>query len=173
MSLSIPDGRNTFSVSGEKMTPGISVSNSEVGLASLSIAAFILRLVCTNGIISKTEVSASYRHVSTKLLTELPAALNNISLELGRQKEQIKLSLESKVNNPESIINSFNSQFLLNKMEKEAVEWALPLEYGFTMFNVINIYTKTAHHKELSAESSFRLEKVGGTILGMVKQTIN
>jgi hypothetical protein len=173
MSLSIPDGRNTFSVSGEKMTPGISVSNSEVGLASLSIAAFILRLVCTNGIISKTEVSASYRHVSTKLLTELPAVLNNISHELGRHKEQIKLSLESKVNNPESTINSFNSQFLLNKMEKEAVDWALPLEYGFTMFNVINTYTKAAQYQELSAESSFRLEKVGGTILGMVKQTIN
>ena len=173
MSLSIPDGRNTFTVSGEKMTPGISVSNSEVGLASLSIAAFILRLVCTNGIISKTEVSTSYRHVSTKLLTELPEALSNISHELGKQKEQIKLSLESKVNNPESTINNFNSQFLLNKMEKEAVDWALTSEYGFTMFNVINTYTKAAQYKELSAESSFRLEKVGGTILGMVKHTIN
>jgi hypothetical protein len=173
MSLSIPDGRNTFSVSGEKMTPGISISNSEVGLASLSITAFILRLVCTNGIISKTEVSASYRHVSTKLLTEFPTVLNNISHELGKQKKQIKLSLESKVNNPESTINSFNSQFLLNKMEKEAVEWALPLEYGQTMFHIINIYTKAAQYQALSAESSFRLEKVGGTILGMVKQTIN
>jgi hypothetical protein len=30
-----------------------------VGLASLSIAAFFLWLVCTNGMISKTEVSAS------------------------------------------------------------------------------------------------------------------
>ena len=68
MSLSIPDGRQTFNVYGEKMTPGISVSNSEVGLASLSIAAFMLRLVCTNGMISKTEVSASYRHVSAKIL---------------------------------------------------------------------------------------------------------
>jgi hypothetical protein len=173
MSLSIPDGRQTFNVNGERMTPGISVSNSEVGLASLSIAAFTLRLICTNGMISKTEVSASYRHVSAKILDELPAALNNISRELGQQKEQIKLSLESKVSNPESTINNFNNQFLLNKMEKEAVEWALPLEYGFTMFNVINTYTKAAQYKELPAESSFRLEKVGGTILGMVKQIIN
>jgi hypothetical protein len=173
MSLSIPDGKNTFTVSGEKMTPGISVSNSEVGLASLSIAAFMLRLVCTNGMISKTEVSASYRHVSAKILAGLPEVFNNVSQELGRQKEQIKLSLESKVSNPESTINSFNSQFLLNKMEKEAVEWALPLEYGFTMFHVINVYTKAAQYRELPAESSFRLEKVGGTILGMVKQTIN
>ena len=169
MSLSIPDGNQTFQVNGEKMTPGISVSNSEVGLASLSIAAFMLRLVCTNGMISKTEVSASYRHVSTKILSELPGVFSNVSQELGRQKEQVRLSLESKVDNPESTITSFNHQFQLNKEEKEAVEWALPMEYGQTMFHVVNVYTKAAQFKELPAESSFRLQKVGGMILGMVK----
>jgi hypothetical protein len=60
MSLSIPDGNKTFSLNNEKITPGVSISNSEVGLASLSVSAFFLRLVCTNGMISKTEVSASY-----------------------------------------------------------------------------------------------------------------
>lgn len=169
MSLSIPDGNQTFQVNGERMTPGISVSNSEVGLASLSIAAFMLRLICTNGMISKTEVSASYRHVSAKILSELPGVFSNVSQELGRQKEQIRLSLESKVDNPESTINSFNSQFQLNKAEKEAVGWALPLEYGFTMFHVLNVYTKAAHYEELTAESRFRLQKVGGMILGMVR----
>ena len=173
MSLSIPDNKQTFQFYGEKMTPGISVSNSEVGLASLSIAAFMLRLVCTNGMISKTEVSASYRHVSAKILAGLPEVLSNVSQELGRQKEQIKLSLESKVTDPESTINNFNNQFLLNKTEREAVTWAIPLEYGFTMFSIVNVYTKAAQYTGLPAESSFRLEKVGGTILGMVKHTVN
>ena len=169
MSLSIPDGHQTFQVNGERMTPGISVSNSEVGLASLSIAAFMLRLVCTNGLISKTEVSASYRHVSAKILSELPGVFSNVSQELGRQKEQVRLSLESKVDNPESTITSFNHQFQLNKEEKSAVDWALPKEYGYTMFHVINVYTKAAQFKELPAENTFRLQKVGGMILGMVK----
>ena len=169
MSLSIPDGNQTFQVNGERMTPGISVGNSEVGLASLSIAAFMLRLVCTNGMISKTEVSASYRHVSAKILAELPGVFSNVSQELGRQKEQVRLSLESKVENPETTISNFNNQFQLNKEEKEAVEWALPMEYGYTMFHVLNVYTKAAQFKELPAESSFRLQKVGGMILGMVK----
>ncbi len=40
MLVSIPDGNQTFSVNGDRLTPGISVSNSEVGFASLSIAAF-------------------------------------------------------------------------------------------------------------------------------------
>ena len=169
MSLSIPNRNETFSFYGEKMTPGISVSNSEVGLASLSIAAFMLRLVCTNGMIAKTEVSASYRHVSTKILSELPGVFYNVSQELGRQKEQVRLSLKSNVESPENTINNFNRQFLLTQEEKEAVEWAMPLEYGQTMFHVMNVYTKAAQYKELSAESSFRLQKFGGMIMGMVR----
>ena len=173
MSLSIPDGRQTFNIYRERITPGISVSNSEVGLASLSVAFFLLRLICTNGMISKTEVAASYRHVSDKILSSLPGVLSNIAGELVQQKEQIKISLESKVENPESTINNFNNQFMLNKAEKEAVSWAIPLEYGLTMFSIVNVYTKGAQYKALTAESSFRLEKVGGTILGMVKRTVN
>ncbi len=169
MMINIPDGRQSFTINGERMTPGISVSNSEVGLASLSIAAFVLRLVCTNGMISKTQVSASYRHISGKILSELPGVLNDISGELGKKKDQFRLSIESKVEHPEMTISSFNNQFQLNKEEKEAVEWALPLEYGQTMFHVINVYTKAAQYPELPADSGYKLQKVGGMILGTVR----
>jgi hypothetical protein len=36
MLLNIPDGEKSFHLNGDRMTPGISISNSEVGLASLS-----------------------------------------------------------------------------------------------------------------------------------------
>ena len=44
MSLSIMDGEKVFEINGDRFRPGVSISNSEVGLASLSISAFILRL---------------------------------------------------------------------------------------------------------------------------------
>jgi len=169
MLVSIPDERETFRINGDRMTPGISVSNSEVGLAALSISTFTLRLVCTNGMMSKTAVSASYRHVSNKLLSNLPGVLNDLRQGFGRQREQFQISLESKVENPEATIESFNRQFELRKEEKEAVEWALAQEYGFTMFSVVNTYTKAAQYELLSAESRFRLQKVGGMVLGMTK----
>jgi len=168
MLVSVPDDRETFRINGDRMTPGISVSNSEVGLAALSISTFTLRLICTNGMISKTEVSASYRHVSDKLLSSLPGVLNELKAGFGQQREQFQISLESKVENPEATIESFNRQFELRKEEKEAVEWALAQEYGFTMFAVVNVYTKAAQFELLSAESRFRLQKVGGMVLGMV-----
>jgi len=169
MVLSIPDGEKSFSINGDRMTPGIAISNSEVGLASLSIAAFFLRLVCTNGLISKTEVSASYRHVSRKILADFPEVLERVSYELDSQRNQLRLSTESKVDDPVSTMNRFNHQFQLGKEEKDAVEWAWGLEAGGTMFHVVNAYTRASQFDGLSAESSYRLQKVGGNILGMLK----
>jgi hypothetical protein len=169
MLLSIPDGRHTFKVNGDRMTGGISVSNSEVGLASLSVSAFILRLVCTNGMVSKTEISASYRHVSTKILTELPQVFERVADGLGKQKDRLKLSLKSPVADPLATIESFNRQFALGEREKEAVGWAWPQEAGETMFHVVNTYTRAAAMEELPAESSFRLQRVGGEVLGMLR----
>ena len=169
MLLSIPDGKRSFKINGDKMTPGISISNSEVGLASLSISAFILRLVCTNGMVAKTEISASYRHVSTKILTELPQVFSRVADGLGKQKDRLKLSLESPVADPKMTIGNFNRQFALGESEKEAVAWAWPQEMGETMFNVVNTYTRAAAMQGLPAESSFRLQRVGGEVLGMLR----
>jgi hypothetical protein len=169
MLLSIPDGKRSFKINGDKMTPGISISNSEVGLASLSVSAFILRLVCTNGMVSKTEISASYRHVNTKILTELPQVFERVTDGLGKQKDRLKLSLESPVADPLMTIGNFNRQFALGEMEKSAVEWAWSQDAGETMFNVINAYTRAAAMEGLPAESSFRLQRVGGEVLGMLK----
>jgi hypothetical protein len=168
MSLAIPDGAKAFDINGDRFKPGISISNSEVGLASLSISAFVLRLICTNGLVAKSDVSASYRHVSTKILSEFPQVLDKVSYELGNQRSQFKLSMESSVDDPESTLASFNRQFGLNAPEKGAVEWAWPIEMGDTMFAVVNTYTRAAQWEELSAESSFRLSRVGGNILGML-----
>ena len=169
MSLSILDGKQTFSLNGDKITPGVSVSNSEVGLACLSIAAFLLRLVCTNGLIAKTEVHASYKHVSLKVFKEFPMVVENVGLELARKREQLRISTESMVDNPALTMENFNRQFQLNKAEKEAVEWGWSREKGYTMFSLVNAYTRASQFEGLSAESSYRLQRTGGMILEMVK----
>ncbi len=168
MTLSIPDGKKTFSVNGDNITPGISISNSEVGLSSLHISAFFLRLICTNGIISKTEYTSSYRHVSQKVLAELPVVLENVSQGLMQQRDKFRLSVASKVDDPQSTMKSFNRQFQLSEIEKKAVERAWPMEAGDTMYNIIQAFTRAAQYPGLSAESNYRLQKVGGDILAML-----
>jgi len=145
------------------------VSNSEVGLASLSIAAFFLRLVCTNGMISKTEVSASHRHISLKILGEFPKVLERVSFELGQQESQFRISMQTPVENPLMTIESFNRQFQIGEKEREAVKLGWEQEMGNTLFHVANAYTRAAQFEGLLAEASYRLQKVGGSILGMAK----
>jgi hypothetical protein len=168
MSLSIPDGKKSFDIDGDKFTPGISISNSEVGLASLSIAAFVLRLKCLNGLIAKSNVSASYRHVSTKILTNFQQVLEKVSLGLGNKRQEFKFSMESIVDNPESTMLAFNRQFQLNQVEQEAVAWGWGFEVGDRLFHIIQAYTKGSQQQDLSAESSFKLSRTGGNILAMV-----
>ena len=170
MSLSIPDGGKTFKVNGDSVTPGISINNSEIGKHCLSISQFFLRLVCTNGMISQTEFSASYRHVSMKVLDEFPEKLAQVSSNLLNQSNLFSLSVNSRVEYPENTMKSFNRQFMLNEKEVEAVEWGYGFEPGNTMYDLINAYTKGAQAPSLSsAESRYKLERTGGSILSMVK----
>jgi hypothetical protein len=106
--------------------------------------------------------------VSTKILVELPQVLEKVSYELGTQRNQFKLSMESPVDDPVSTLTSFNRQFGLNKPEKEAVEWGWTKEIGNSMFAVVNTYTRAAQFESLSAESSHKLQRVGGNILAML-----
>jgi hypothetical protein len=169
MSLSIPDGKQTFAIDGDRMTPGISIANSEVGLASLRIATFYLRLVCTNGLIAKAQVATAYRHISRKILDAFPAVFADVSRHLLRQRDQFRISIESRVDDPQSTMTSLNRQFQLNEKEQEAVAWGWLWEPGRTMFHIVNGYTRAAMFHGLPAASSYRLQAVGGQILAMVK----
>jgi len=167
--LNIPDKEKSFQVRhGDQMEPGISIGNSEVGMSSLTIAAFVLRLICTNGLISKSSVESSYRHVSHRILNEFPQVLNQVTMDLNQQRDQWEISADSHVDNPEGTIRSFNRQYNLDKQETEAVDWAWSQESGETMFDIVNTYTKAAQHPQLPSESEYQLQKVGGNILAMM-----
>lgn len=169
--LNIPDAGGEFTLVGkDKMRPGISIGNSEVGIASLSISAFILRLVCTNGLISKTDMSSAYRHISSAVLDKFPEVMAQLSGELVNQKRQLQFSLESRVHNPEATMLEFNRQFQLNQIERDAVEWGWIFEAGDTMFSVVNSYTNAAQYEDLTADSVHRLQRVGGSVLAMVRE---
>jgi hypothetical protein len=97
--------------------------------------------------------------------------LRNVSEEASIQAEQFKFSLESLVENPIETFNSFNQKFLLDQPEKDAVEWGWDYEGNTennSMFNILNSYTKAAQYPDLSAQSAYKLQKVGGEILSMV-----
>lgn len=170
MLLNLPNEEKTFMIDGkDRMQQGISVANSEVGISTLDLSTFVLRLVCTNGLIAKTAVSSSYRHVSERILQEFPALLSRLNDEMDETQHRWKISLNTPVDNPQSTLESFNRQFNLDSEQRKAVlEWAWQEESGSSMFQIVNAYTKAAQYSELTVEQSFRLQRVGGFILAML-----
>jgi hypothetical protein len=171
MVMKVPDFARSFELAtGDKVVPGISVANSEVGVLALTIEAYFYRLVCSNGMISKTSIASRYKHISRKVLGEFPDILRQVISESEHNQARFAISKETRVDDPLNTIISFNRQFQLTQKENEAVRSAWETEQGFTMFHVVNAYTRGAHNTSLSAEESYRLERTGGLILSMVKR---
>lgn len=170
MNLSIPDNLKTFEVTkGDVIKPGISISNSEVGLCAVHVSAYMLRLVCTNGLIKKSYEGSRFYHVSRRALDYLPQTIESLSHEIETSSKLLTVSLSSAVADPEASFDKFNRQFMLSEIERDAVAWAWPQEEGGTMFNIINTYTKAAQYEDLSDVSSNKLSSVGGAILSLVQ----
>jgi hypothetical protein len=170
MVLKMPEYDRTFRLSGDdKIIPGISIANSEVGILALSIEAFYYRLVCTNGLIAKTAVDARYKHISRRVMDEFPLVLEGVISQSRRGFDRFRISTQTPVSNPESTIETFARQFQITQEEVQIVKQAYYLEEGATMFHVINAFTRAAQDRSLSASGAYRLERAGGQILGMVR----
>lgn len=108
----------------------------------------ILCAEMSSEVISKTEVSAYYRHVSLKILEKFPEVMERVSFEVGQQKNQFRISMQTPVENPLMTIESFSRQFQIGERERELVKFVWEQESGKTMFHVVNAYTRAAQFED-------------------------
>ena len=127
-------------------------------------------LICANGMIAKTAVASRFRHVSRKALEEFPDRLRQVVYESERNQDRFAISTQTSVDDPLATIGSFNRQLNVTKKEAEAIQHAWKIEPGMTMFHVLGAYTRAAHNPGLTAEECYKLDRIGGLILSMVKE---
>jgi len=156
------DGSN-----GDEISPGIAIVNSETGWSAFCIEAFFLRLVCTNGMITETRFSNRIRHIKENVLAGFANSVSMVSLEAVVMRDNFRISRDQEAADPLASIFSFNRRFGLTKREGEKVveSW----DGGKTMFSIINAYTSAANRPELLLEDVYRLQRIGGIILSLVK----
>jgi len=171
MVLKVPEYGRMFGLTEtDKIVPGISIANSEVGILALSIEAFFYRLVCSNGLIATTSVGSRFKHVSRRAMDEFPKVLSDVVYQSQESQGRFRVSMQTPVDNPIRTIETFSKQFQLSQNETEIVQNAFYLEEGATMFHVINAFTSAAREPSLQAIDAYKLERVGGQILSLVKQ---
>jgi len=165
--IKLIDSFQTFKADQDEISPGVAIVNSETGFSAFSIEAFFLRLVCTNGLITETAVSNRTKHIKENALENFDQLVSNVSLEAGEIGDKFRISIDREADNPLSTFSSFNHRFSLTKKEEEAVAQAW--DGGKTMFSIINAYTGAANSPDMPLEVSYKLQRVGGIILSMVK----
>jgi hypothetical protein len=80
--LKVPDFTRAFGFGDkDRIVPGISVANSEVGILAFSIEAYFYRLICSNGLISTVSVASRFKHISRRALEEFPDILRKVVYE--------------------------------------------------------------------------------------------
>ena len=170
MVLKVPEYDRQFLVSErDKIVPGISIANSEVGILALSIEAFYYRLICTNGLVAKTAVNSRYKHISRRVLDEFPDVLRGVVHQSRHGQDRFLISTQTPVDNPEQTIETFARQFQIKQDETTIIKQAYFHEPGATMFHVIQAFTRAAQAPSLSAIDAYRLERTGGHLLGMIR----
>jgi hypothetical protein len=171
MVVKVPEYARSFEVVlRDTIVPGLSFGNSETGLLSFCIECYYLRLVCTNGMVVPVSVGQSrFKHISRKAFEALPETILQVSDGSNRQQAKMVISVNTPVPEPLRIIDSFNKRFGLTQAESEMVKASFAKEPASTMWNVIQAYTGSARFLELTVEAAYRLERVGGQILAMVK----
>ena len=171
MVLKVPEYGRMFGLTEkDRIVPGISIANSEVGILALSIEAFFYRLVCSNGLIATTSVGSRFKHVSRRAMDEFPLLLSQVVYQSQSTQGRFQVSMQTPVDNPLRTIETFAKQFQLSQEETEIVRQAYYLEHGATMFHVINAFTRAAQEPVFTAIDAYKLERIGGQILNLVKQ---
>jgi hypothetical protein len=170
MVVKVPEYARSFEVAlKDAVVPGIAIGNSEIGLSSLCVECFYLRLVCTNGMVVPVSASASrFKHVSRRAFEALPETIRQVAASSSRQQSQMVISVNTAVPNPIQTIEAFSKRFGLTQTEGEMVKASWEQEPIQTMWGLIQAFTGAARHPELNEEAAYRLEKAGGQVLTLV-----
>lgn len=169
MVLNIPDYGRSFAVCGDPIMPGIHFANSEVGLASYSCSVFYVRIVCTNGLIATEQFATKTRHIKKNALDDFEASMDQVRRMAFYQQEKIKISIESKVDDPKASIESFGRRLKLTKEEIAIAQAAWDQDPDYTLWNVIQAFTYAAKNEDLPAEIAYKLQRAGGQILTLAR----
>ena len=169
LSVTWPNTQTEIKV-GDIVKTGIHISNSEVGLRSVTIAPYIYRLKCKNGATGREDGGMfRFRHTGDgdNLRKKVRAAIESTYMETTTIIAQFKESLNKTISDPASYMESIakdKSNNLTQEQYKHMLDSFLT-EPENNLYGVVNAITRTAH-EYYTGETRYDLEKLGIKVLG-------
>ncbi|RQV95828.1 DUF932 domain-containing protein [bacterium] len=158
----------------ELLTPGdvshlgVHLGNSEVGFHSVEIAAFMFRLVCTNGMVVGVKTwSVRQTHLSCieQLDETFEIALPSIIEKLPEMGSKFQLAMDITIEDPVEEIEQITNRNGLTVRQRKLVIETFNRTPDPTLFGVINSFTGAANREGVDWESRRILQRTGGAVL--------
>jgi len=162
---------------GDVVQRGIHISNSEVGVRSVTVAGYVYRLKCKNGMVGGGEGGGMrrFRHVggSDKLRDQVNAAIEETFLESQKMLTQFKASLEKAVEDPYNYLERV-AKDKTNDMTQEEFKAAMDafmLAPDPNLYGVTNAITSAA--QGFQGDQRYDMERLGAKVLAEGLRTRN
>ncbi len=152
----------------DELSVGIHISNSEVGLRSVTVDALVYRLVCKNGLIrlvrGKSLLRQRHIHLAQpRFVAALEEAVESALREADGFIEQLGRTTKEPVRDVEGTLKRLGIRWNLSQNTREAVEAALRREVSGqqeTVYGLVNAFTSVA--QGLPDEGRYDMEVLAG-----------
>lgn len=153
---------------GDILESGIHISNSEVGLRSVTVAGYVYRLVCSNGIISHGNGDGGmfrFRHTGDgdNLRDRVRSAVESTFLDAQKITAQFQNALNIAITDPATRLQQVVEDNNLSKDDYKAMLDRFMEEPEQNLFGVVNAITAAARDEE--GEKSYELQRIAAKTL--------
>lgn len=152
---------------GDVVETGLHISNSEVGYRSVTVRGVIVRLACTNGMLS-TKIGGGFRHVGSpeNLKQKVISTVEEAKYSTETLSAKFKESLTARVDQPLDVMESFakDGGLTQDQFKRSLERYAAESENGGSVFDMVNAFTREAQ-EEPTTEARYVFEEVGANML--------
>ena len=166
LSFTLPSTRTEVQV-GDATEVGVHVSNSEIGLRSVTIAPYVYRLRCKNGLIGKSEDIYRFRHVGDgdRLGNLVRGAIHSTWQVATGMVNKMKVAVNKVIDSPTDYLQSFAKRNDISVGEFQNMMYSL-LTSGEDNSNLLGITQSisfTANRVE--GEAAYRYQQYASQLL--------
>lgn len=166
LSLTFP-GTLTEVQPGDEVMQGLHISNSEVGMRSVTIASYVWRLRCSNGMVSRGDDGMfRFRHMgdSDRIRELVRSAIETAYAKSTGIVERFKQALQVKVDNVPDYMENIVKNNKLSGDEFKIMLDTWGQEPGNTLFHVSNAISSMAHRTD-NGEKAYEYMQLAERVL--------
>jgi len=160
--LTLPETYEEIKV-GDAVQKGIHITNSEVGVRSVTIQAVVIRLVCKNGLLSTSKKSRSHIGDPQRLEEHVKYMIEEAVLDSSALLAKYKQSLDIAIDDPTLALKQIVKTEGLSQAEFKELLSVYLNQPDPSLFGIVNALTQTA--QDYPAERRWEMENIAGRLL--------